>query len=726
MAKGDITHKIRTADADTPTTDFVSLYAKKTIDRPGGEPFFIGDDGLPFTMRGIQGPSAIFGSTVTVAKSGGQFTTLAGALADSVITSASASNPVAILWYSGIYDMADVTIIPFVYVLGFGNVIARPSAITTSAFFTITSDSTMRDIKIEGNGNASGSGAIGLKLNSGDTATITRIEVSDFNVNFNSSGAGTNLIAVHCSADLGTNSDTAIGFQATTDANLTAIAPSATGASPFSKLPIGYQALDSGSAINTIGGSSIFNTQSVVLNNSAVGTINSLSVVGADEAYVTLDGTGATVLTVLNPSIDSTTVLNHNLLDNNVGAKYIQSGGVFDRSKIVHSTNIQLLVASVDENENDENFRIVAELNQGTFLRQEESNFASGDSTVLGMSVFTNTNGEVGTTVDVTEAAASPSGSPVTMFAGVAAENCIYFIRPVKFDGFHLHELDTLMVLGGGSIIFEISTGAGEFDYTAVNVMEANSIDLDDVRANNVFVTNAGGELDIRLGDTTAQVSKTLFGKTGFILRVRITSAITTSPIFQQSKLHSNTLTIGTNGQIQLKGSARTNEIFPLPRLEDLIGFSAGNNSINTNINTDISQKNNNRANGVKDGSGFTISIPSGVDTSFPMVVTVVWAPGGVGAGDVENLVSIAPYTDNSILDGTITETTIAQIQTVNAQENARLNDTFSFDIPDVLPGDEINIGILRDATAGNLNDTFADSIYLVGNPQITFKKWRL
>jgi len=52
MTKADISLKTRGTQADTPDTDLVGLTAEKTTERPGGEFFYIGDNGQKFPLRG--------------------------------------------------------------------------------------------------------------------------------------------------------------------------------------------------------------------------------------------------------------------------------------------------------------------------------------------------------------------------------------------------------------------------------------------------------------------------------------------------------------------------------------------------------------------------------------------------------------------------------------------------------------------------------------------------
>lgn len=663
---------------------------------------------------------ANFGKTVTVGKTDANYTTLAAALADPIITGASISNPVAIIMYSGIFDEVDFIVPAFVDVIGLGNVILRPTAVTTSIFCTVKQDGSLQKIDIDGNGNASGVGAIGVEAAGGDIANVNDVMVIDFHTCFNATGANTNLVAENCRAEMGASNHVDTGFCAVVDATITLSHPSVLGKFA-NRIPQGYYCTGSGSVLNTSAGSAIFAEEAVVVDDLGEATINSLSIGACDKGLVTRNNGGATILRALNVSISTSTPIHHELNDNNVGAKFFSSGGRLDSSKITHSANVLIQVASLDERENDENFRIIGEISQGTPNRQSEANFGGGDSTTAGMTVQTNTNGEIGAWVDETAAAASASGSPVTMFPALIAESTIYLGRSNQFGGFKIVDLSTLMVLGAGAIVFEFWNGAA---WVAVNVMETDATDLDDVRANSVFVTDVNGDLEVRIGDVTGWATKLLNGFTKFWLRIRVTTAITTAPVFQQSKLHTNSFTINPNGLIQRKGEARDIILDLFGRLEDLVGLAAGNQTIDSSPNTAVQIKNNNRSSSAKDGSGVVIALPNGIDTSFPMEVVVRWSTNNNGVGDVDNSSAICVYSTGDLLDNTLPEQVKNIITSLNAQTQEVQLDTFVFDISNAKPGDNINIGSLRDASAGNLNDTFGGNTFIV-TMGAKFRRWR-
>jgi len=680
-------------------------------------------EGFPFSVNNFQvlGDGAgAFGSTVIVATANGDYADLAAALADPLITNASITEPATILIYPGIYDEPNFIIPSFVDIIAVGGVTLRPQAITTSLFCEVKANATFQLVRIDGNGNAGGVGAIGVQVNSGNVVTVTEITVTDFHVCFSSTGAGSIMLPQFCNVVMGANDDVNIGFQGVAGGDMTPAHPSVVGKFA-TRIPIAYYATGNGSVLNTSAGSGVFAQEAVVLDDLAQGTINSLSIVTCDKGLVTRNNGGATQLRALNVSLSTSTPIHHQLDDNNVGAIFESSGGRLDSSKISHSANVQLLVASVDEKENDQNFRIVGELSQGTPARPSESNFGGGDSTPQGMTVQTNTNGEIGAWVDETDEASSPSGSLVTMFPGVAAENTIYFGRGIVFGGFKMVDLDTLLVLGAGAIVFEYWDGV---IWRAVNVMEVDATDLDDVRANEVFITNVNGDLEMRIGDTTGWTLKSLNGINKFWLRIRISTAITTSPIFQQSKLHTNSLQINANGLVQLKGEARDITLDLFGRLEDLTGFAASNVDVSAGPNSSITTKNNARSSTAKDGSGVVIVLPVGVDTSFPMEVVVRWSTNNAGVGDVENTVAISKFSTGDILDGLLAEEIDNQITSLNAQSGEVQLDTHFFDISDSKPGDNIALGSLRDATAGNLDDTFGGNTFIVSMGAI-FRRWR-
>jgi hypothetical protein len=107
----------------------------------------------------------------------------------------------------------------------------------------------------------------------------------------------------------------------------------------------------------------------------------------------------------------------------------------------------------------------------------------------------------------------------------------------------------------GGSFVFEIWDGAA---WVKAPVM-ATSGEQDYRYADQVFLRSSSQE-DIRFGidQDTTWASKTINGVTGYWSRVRIVSAPSTPPVFEQSKLHPSSSVTSTRGVVTAIGLAQT------------------------------------------------------------------------------------------------------------------------------------------------------------------------
>ncbi len=164
-----------------------------------------------------------------------------------------------------------------------------------------------------------------------------------------------------------------------------------------------------------------------------------------------------------------------------------------------------------------------------------------------------------GNFTDISAAAASRSGSSFA-FQGAAANHSILWCSQ-RFDstgaklkhwGLRMKQITGAI---GGEFSFEIWDGAA---WVKAPVL-ATSSEQDYRYADQVFLRSSSDE-DIRLGidQTTTWATKTINGTTGYWSRVRIISAPSTPPVFEQSKLHPSSSITSAAGVVTAIGLAQT------------------------------------------------------------------------------------------------------------------------------------------------------------------------
>ena len=353
----------------------------------------------------------------------------------------------------------------------------------------------------------------------------------------------------------------------------------------------------------------------------------------------------------------------------------------------------------LDISEDDEGLNVFGEFKVGTPENPSESCFGEGDSNTRGMKVFTFDG--VSTYVDVTEAASSASASPFT-YSALVADAAIYIGSELDQDGDKYkhsgmkYKTSTAAVLGGGSIVAEYWNGSA---WIEVNGMVTESSGLYHPSAKDYFqeIGSFQLRLDTALSRDTSGWTVTnpmSYTTSLYWVRYRITDTITTAPIFEQWKYHTNRLEANADGFIEYFGNGR-----PIGQLPINIGTSkpiAGNMQsetiwIDENIGVGY-QTNKFTAQG--DILGLSSRVPFNMDTSSNIyyiwsglfstnetpVFTIRWAWVEQGA---------TLYTSNPVSIGG------SGVTTVTRPVLQDINETFIaiLDISELVPKRPINYG---------------------------------
>lgn len=350
---------------------------------------------------------------------------------------------------------------------------------------------------------------------------------------------------------------------------------------------------------------------------------------------------------------------------------------------------------ALDEVQGEEKLRVFDELSVGIPGKGKESVFGEGDSYVNGSLVYTFDGSSF---TDVTEESKSFEGSSFT-FPGTGTANKIYVstqrtlagtLTPVKWFGIKANILTAAV---GGEIIAEYWNGSSWIEF---NHLSTESSGQYLPYAKQIFQRT--GSEQIRFNDEIdadwALNDPVGFGTDLHWVRFSIVSTLTTTPVFEQFKIHSNRTEINDDGYVEFFGKARTIGLLPF----DSATFQAANNSPqNTDAyfgdNLAVGRIENRFEDGVTDRSGFVIPFPEDMDTSCPVKATFYFYEV---RGDTAPNYDITIRWSNSVESDTISDssagapTTAPRQQTIFRElvplgDESQIIETFDLDVSDVV-----------------------------------------
>ncbi len=342
-------------------------------------------------------------------------------------------------------------------------------------------------------------------------------------------------------------------------------------------------------------------------------------------------GTGINV-SLFTTTITESSNLNFNIL--NINSTTTGNGFTeLDKSFIVPGAGFYASI--LDTKESDEAVNILGELHVGRPQSGAESVLGEGDSYTNGMLVYTETSGSV--FADVSINAASPSGSTFT-FPSTGVNNAIYISSSLISGDYLIHHgikmiIDNAAVLGAGNIVAEYYNGA---TWEEINAMVTDS-DVPFLPYAKDYFNRTGGfqiRYDIvRMNDGTWTKNNPMgLSISYFWIRFRITSTITTAPIFQQWKLHSSRSEINSDGFIEFFGNGR-----PYAQLPISVGSGKpfeGNmqsQTIYMDENIGVGYLNN-RFTATGDKFGWEIIAPNRIDTSSQLAFRFCGRPSSTAS----------------------------------------------------------------------------------------------
>lgn len=532
--------------------------------------------------QGPQGPTGPAGGVVqnviTVGKSNGDFTSIEAALAS--ITDNSATNRYSILVGPGVYDVNNnsgpIALKAFVGITAYTtrSVLFQPTTATNDMFtganfayiegivFTGNTDGWILNHTASGNVNINDcvlrDSGNGFLLNGASSVLeMRRIVV-------NNPAATTTSCAIQVSAgsfvfkDILARSTSRITTfieisGANTIGSLTDITTNSTNVTTALKVYDG--ALVAGNSLTL----NMPYDGILLYGNNTNLSLTSLQINMAGNDGFRIENIGTNLVARLfATTITECTNYNFNLLN----ASCIVTGNGYTEIDKMHVVpGAQIYAEVLDIKEDDEALHVLGELHVGTPNLPAESCFGGGDSYTTNILVYTFDG--VSTYTDVTTEASSASASNFS-FPGTSINNAIYVSTSLMKDEEYLSHpgikasIETAAVLGTGNIIIEYWNGS---IWTEINGMVTNGSQPFLSYAKDYFSDT--GSFQIRYD--TVKISNGTWTKNDpmslgtdyYWIRYRISSPITTAPVFQQIKIHSHRSEFNSDGFLEYFGDSR-------------------------------------------------------------------------------------------------------------------------------------------------------------------------
>lgn len=372
--------------------------------------------------------------------------------------------------------------------------------------------------------------------------------------------------------------------------------------------------------------------------------------------------------------------------------------------------NVSLLGIYLDQGVQDDNtVGILGQLSVGIPGKGAEAIFGEGDSSTLGMLVYTSGSGGWS---DKTTALKSRINSIATLFPQSGSGGTLYIGNTSrKFGGL---KSETTTARTGSLGIWEYYSGS---TWTAFDVMATKSDAPYNSYGNRPFSIANGEHIRFNLltSSSFGWNQTTVSGSTAYWVRHRLTGSMATSPESQRFKLHTDRTEINSDGYIEYFGAAEPNGdlIWHKEMETPVVGSSPSSTSVTFASGIELATTDNTFTSNATDGRGGIIEIPEGLDTSRPLQFEVYWYPtanGSPSPWELEFRYSLIRQ-GNTVGSGNAStlQTKIVSIGTSDISIMKKT--TFSVIPSSLVPGDFIAFKYYRDATVGNADDTFGGSI---------------
>lgn len=362
------------------------------------------------------------------------------------------------------------------------------------------------------------------------------------------------------------------------------------------------------------------------------------------------------------------------------------------------------------------------QLSVGSLEDPRESVFGAGDSYPVPIAFHCDTANTTGLTItgatDITAILQSDNGSTTGLFGGTATGKYIIVGATQQFQGVKMKTTASGDV-NMDNVKISSWRGAGDFFETEIMVTGASF----PYTAYSNEIDQPAGDYQWRFGynprvpSTWVPVTLNINGTdyTYYWGRLELTGAITTDPVVEQIKLHTNRTEINADGVEEFFGLARYPRVLSAglekavanstktPASENIL-YGTGDSAVFTF---------NEFSNTADDGFIFKQSIDSALDTSMPLLLNISYYVKGTQTGDVVFDINAYQVNDGFVFDGTETPDTYSVTDNITTSQNLiRRTVTLNLSIEKLVPSENITISINRNASS-NASDTLNTNIVI-------------
>lgn len=390
-------------------------------------------------------------------------------------------------------------------------------------------------------------------------------------------------------------------------------------------------------------------------------------------------------------------------------------------------TSLQERFIEVTQSGDDAGVKFTGQVSVGEPGAGKEAVFGAGDSYPVGQNgsmVFHFDYGNLtGTTItgatDITTILSSESGSTTGLFGGTAVDSAVLVGSDVPFGGVKV-KIDTLGTVEPANVISEYLQNSTP-TWTRSFYM-ATDADYPYTQKGNSLATCSSCSEQWRFGFDPENlpvpwdaVELTINGTayTKYWGLFRVTSIITSDPILEQMKLHTNRHEINADGFTEYFGRARYQKSINAT-IEPNANFTPSNENVKIAPNITATRVSNKLRNTAKDGLILRGLFPVGIDTSVPIILVVDWYPDDNTAGEVELALDLVVKTDDFVYDGAAAVLTATPVVTsVNNNLEKSFVSIFKVVAQTALPGDTVYGSLTRDASGTRVNDTYTGDVVI-------------
>lgn len=547
----------------------------------------------------------------------------------SIALTATAKNRVVISVYPGNYVITSSISVPDNTTLtGIGRSldlrIVASGGVTSTFIVDLGKNSIVRDLVVIGNGD---SGGIGIRVRNTTSSYVAQIcgckiwdcetgLLCDSTITTTSNSSNVTLCHVEVQ-NVTSPAKTVTGMDAGNGGSITGIDTSCDGFSG-SLITTGYLSEGINSLIRLSDAESRYCTSGFVCQNGTTGNEAKLSLNGSRALNC---GSGLTIGAFAQADVFSTVILQttgtYDVILSASSSKLIGSGNCWRGNATSLASSATIVNTHVSDVIGDRALRCESELAVGNYDDPRESHFGCGDAHVNDMLVYT-TSDDISFT-DYTSEARSATDSTFPPWPGTGVDNKMYVgSSDEQYSGVKI-EVDTALVLGSGAFLTEFWNGS---TWTEVKTLITQA----DEPFKPKLQYSDGEKYFVRTGPMANWSVTTVNGQSGYWMRFRITSAITSVGTIQQLKLQTNHFHIDPCGFVQYFGTARVRIMLPdiAGRIE--VGKAATDpGSADLYVSDDLfAGLIENAFSGTADEQiGLFYDLPPNTDTSFPL--RLVW-----------------------------------------------------------------------------------------------------